>query len=171
MTLCQSTAPGAPRPDPARWEDVHVARAFDYFSHPDRASSQRQYAQQHGIPRSTLGRWLRQPDPEGVEPELVAFLRSPCGLALLRRLVLALFLVFLFKGACGLRLLGLFLRLTQLDRFIAPSTGALHELACALQADLLAYADEERPRLAAGMAPRDIALAPDENFHAGSPCL
>jgi hypothetical protein len=148
-----------------------MAQVFDRFNDPDPPASQRQFARQHDIPRSTLGYWLRHPDPDGADPDLAAFLRGAAGEAFLRRLVLALFLVFNFRGACGLRLLGLFLRLTGLDRFVAPSHGALHELAGALQADLAAFADEERPRLARGMAPRDIAVVADEHFHGDDPCL
>jgi Family of unknown function (DUF6399) len=171
MPASQSTDTTAPRTDPFRWDHDRIARVFDHFGDPDQPTSQRQFAQGHDIPRSTLGYWLRQADPEGLPPDLVAFLRSTAGLAFLRRVVLALFLVFLFRGACGLRLLGLFLRLTQLDRFVASSHGALHDLAGAIQADLAAFADEERARLAADMAPKDIALVADEHFHADSPCL
>jgi hypothetical protein len=171
MTLTQSTDTAAPRPEPFRWSHEHIARACDRFREPQPPPSQRQFAQQQGIPRATLGAWLRRPDPQGLPPELVAFLRSPVGLPFLRRLVLALFVVFLFQGACGLRLLGLFLRLTQLDRFVASSHGALHDLAQSLQADLGVFADEERARLAQSMTPTDIALVADENFHAGTPCL
>jgi hypothetical protein len=171
MTPSHSTAQAAPRTDPFRWEHAFTAAAFDHFDDPDHPTSQRRYAQQQGIPRSTLGSWLRQPDPDGLDPDLVAFFRSSCGLAFLRRLVLALFVAFLWRGACGLRLLSLFLRLTQLDRFVAPSTGALHELRQAIQADLGVFALQERPRLAEGMEPRHIALVGDENFHGRHICL
>jgi hypothetical protein len=136
MTLSHCTDSTTPRTDPCHWEQLVAAAAVDHFHDPDHATSQRQYAQQHDIPRSTLGHWLRQPDPEGVDPDTAAFFRSSSGVALLRRLVLALFTVFLFRGACGLRLLSLFLRLTQLDRFVASSTGALHELSRTIAADL-----------------------------------
>jgi hypothetical protein len=171
MTPPQSTAPTDHRPDPWRWDRQRVAQACDDFRQPDRPASQRQYARDHGLPRATLGSWLRQPDPDGLDPALVAFLRSAAGLAFLRRLVLALFVVFLFRGGCGLRLLGTFLHLCQLDRFVASSYGALHSLGQRLEADLGAFADEERPRLAQGMTPRAIAACADENFHSTQPCL
>jgi len=171
MTLSHCTDSTTPRTDPCHCEQIVAAAAVDHFHDPDHATSQRQYAQQHGIPRSTLGHWLRQPDPEGVDPDTAAFFRSSSGVAWLRRLVLALFAVFLFRGACGLRLLSLLLRLTHLDRFVASSTGALHELSRTIAADLSLFADEERPRLAEGMKHRHIALVPDENFHGPHVCL
>jgi hypothetical protein len=171
MTPFHTIETTQPRTESFRWEQNFVATTFDQFNDPDRPSSQRQYAEQHGIPRSTLGYWLRQADPAGLDPDLVAFFRSRCGLAFLRRLVLALFVAFLFRGACGLRLLSLFLRLTQLDRFVASSTGALHQLSLTIQDDLATFAEEERPRLAEGMKHRHIALVPDENFHGPHICL
>jgi hypothetical protein len=171
MTPPHPTPAADPRQEPGRWDHDQMARAFDHFSSPDCETPQRQYAQQHGIPRSTLGAWLRQPPPDGVEPLLADFFRSQVGQRFLRRLILALFLVFLFRGAVGLRLLALFLQYSQLDRFVASSVGALHELSQSLQSQLLAYGQEERSRLAASMVPKDIALVPDENFHGDSPCL
>jgi hypothetical protein len=172
MLLSQATPHLDARQDPFRWEQIDTAHVYGDFSDPFHApNSQRQYAQQQGIPRSTLGYWLRQPDPAGLDPALVAFFRSAAGLAFLRRLVLALFVVFVLRGACGLRLLALFLQLTQLDRFVACSLGALHHLGQTLVADLAVFADEERPRLAEGMKHRHIALALDENFHGPQICL
>ncbi len=172
MLPSQATLPLDARQDPFRWEQIDTAGVRDDFSDPFEApQSQRQYAQQHGIPRSTLGYWLRQPDPQGVEPDLVCFLRSRCGVRFLRRLVLALFVVFVFRGACGLRLLRAFLQLTQLDRFVASSVGALHGLSRAIEADLGAFGDQERARLAEGMPHRHIALIADENFHGPHVCL
>jgi Family of unknown function (DUF6399) len=174
MTPTHPTDPVASRTDPFRWDRPTRAQAHDHFQHPDH-SSQRAYAREHGLPRSTLGAWLRDdrpddPDPD-LEPEVRAFFRSAAGQRFLRRLVLALFVVFLFGAACGLRRLALFLRRTALDRFVAPSSGALHELGQAIQADLGRFADEERPRLAEGMKHRHIALVPDENFHGEHLCL
>jgi hypothetical protein len=180
MTPTQPTSPSPARTDPFRWDPLDAAQACDHFRDPDHPS-QRQYAQQHGIPRSTLGYWLRQADDQpddqpdadnaALAPEARAFFRSAAGELFLRRLVLALFLVFLFGGACGLRCLALFLRRTGLDHFVAPSLGALHALGQTIQAELGTFADEERPRLAAGMEHRHIAVIPDENFHGNHICL
>lgn len=135
--------------------------------------SQRQYAQQHDLPRSTLGHWLRRHRtiPDGVDPDLAAFLRSPCGEAFLRQLVLALFLVFHFRSSTGLRSLGLFLQLAGLDAFVASSYGALHALADHLEQDLVTFANDERARLAAAMPQRTIVACLDENFHRHQPYL
>jgi hypothetical protein len=123
------------------------------------------------LPRSTLGYWLHRPQHLGLEPELVAFLDSPTGYRFLRRLVAALHLVFHLAGDAGLRPLSRFLELTQLDRFVAPSFGAQQALAVRLQDTLIAYADEQKQRLSAGMPARKISACLDENFHGSQPCL
>jgi Family of unknown function (DUF6399) len=172
MTPPHSTDQAVPNTDPCRWDQSITAHAYDHFSHPDHGS-QRQYAREHGSARATLGDWLRDDrfDNSGLEPEVIAFFRSAAGLRFLRKLVLALFLVFVFGAACGLRRLSLFLRWTRLDCFVAASSGALHELGHTIQTDLAVFADEERPRLAKGMKHRHIALVPDENFHGNHVCL
>src|SRR5271170_992179 len=147
MTPPQATPHSDARQGPSRWQRKVTAQAFADFSDPfDAPFSQRQYAQQPAIPRSTLGDWLR-------------------------RDALALFLVFHFRSLSGLRALGSFLELTGLDHFVAPSYGALHELALRLEKDLVAFDRQERSRLAGGMTPRSIALCLDENFHRVQPYL
>jgi hypothetical protein len=89
----------------------------------------------------------------------------------LRRILTAALVVFQQRGACGIRLVGEFLSLTQLDRFVARSRGALQPLAAHLESDLVAFRDVEQPALAGQMKPRTITLIADEHFHSGKPCL
>ena len=122
MTLSRTTPSTDTRPDPVFWSRLDTATAFADFSDPlGRPCSQRDYAQQHGIPRSTLGYWLRQNFPDHLDPDLVWFFRCPTGHAFLRRLVLALLLIFHHKNACGLRQIGSFLKQVELDSFVGSS--------------------------------------------------
>ena len=170
MTPCHATASCSDRTVPSRWDHLDIADVFLHFDSPH-SSSQRQYAADHGIPRSTLGYWLRHDAPEGIDPHVAAFFRCPAGIAFCRRLVLALFLVFHFRSASGLRSLCLFLELSQLDRFVAASYTALRNLAVRIEEDLLAFEQEQRPRLAKEMLPKSIAVCLDENFHRDKPYL
>src|SRR4051812_22000541 len=166
MTPPQATAGSAARQGPCRWARIDTAQAFADFSDPFAPpASQRRYAQQHAVPRSTLGHWLRQDYPEHLDKDLVRFFRGPAGEAFLRRAVLALLLVFHHRCPCGLRQIGTFLELCQLDHFVGSSYGALYELDLRLQDDLALFAQQQRASLAAGMAQKDIVLCPDENFH------
>jgi Family of unknown function (DUF6399) len=174
MTPCHCSDPLAPGTAPFRWSRAEVANAHDHFCQDD-PQSQRQYAQHTAIPRSTLGYWLRRDeaafaDPD-LHPDLVAFLRCSAGEAFLRRVVLAALTTFCLQGACGLRLLGAFLRQTQLDRFVACSRGALHPLLAHLESDLAAFRDQHQPPLARQMRPGPITVVADEHFHGPDNCL
>ncbi len=62
MTLNHSTQTLDVRQDSFRWHANDTASAYAAFVDPlDPPSSQRQDAKDHGIPRSTLGSWLRNP--------------------------------------------------------------------------------------------------------------
>src|SRR5437660_1385428 len=101
MTPSHSTDPPGPRTDPFHWDQPTRAQAHDHFHDPGHGSP-RAYAREHGIPRATLGAWLRddRADDPDLEPDVLALFRSAAGRRFLRRLVLALDLVFLFGGAC-----------------------------------------------------------------------
>jgi hypothetical protein len=172
MTPPQTTASFDARQDPWRWSRLDTAEAFADFADPlGRPASQRRYAHEHAVPRSTLGHWLRQGFPDHLDADLVRFFRRPAGEAFLRRLVLAALLVFHHQSPCGLRQIGAFLELADLDHFVGSSYGALYALDLHLQGDLALFAQQQRAALAAGMAQRDIVLCPDENFHGPHVCL
>jgi PAS domain-containing protein len=181
MTLCYSidttdsrTESFDPRPDCSRWDRAEAGRAFDHFQEPN-PCSQRQYAKEHDIPRSTLGDWLREEFPQHLDPEMVCFFRGSAGYAFLRRLVLALLVVFHHRNAVGLRQIGDFLELVELDHFVGASYGALYSLDTRLQDNLILFGKEERQTLAAAMKAsgtvKDIGLCCDENFHGPHICL
>ena len=177
MPPTQDSPSPAPRQAPSRHTRQQVAQATADWSDPDRpAPCQRDFARQHGIPRSTLQGWLDRQralaDQGDLDPDTLAFLHSPPGEALLRRLVLACHLVFHQHGDCGLRPLARWLSLTGLGRFVGASYGSTQATALALEALLGQFADQERRRLAAQMAPKQIAVVADEHFHDPSgPCL
>jgi hypothetical protein len=169
MPVNQATAVELPRQDPFRWSRAEVATALDDFSDPEHPS-ERHYAQQHGIPQATFNYWMRHHRPVADDP-LDVFFRSPCGEAVLRRIVLAALTTFGLQGACGIRLVGTFLERAGLDRFVATSRGALHPLVTQLELGLVAFRDAEQPSLAQQMKPKTITVVPDEHFHCGKPCL
>ena len=157
------------RPDPSRWPRADIATTLDNFSNSDRPS-QRQFAQQQGIPHATFNYWIRHYSPAQDDP-VAAFFFSPAGESVLRHIVLAAFATFQLRGACGIRFIGDFLELSRLNRFVASSRGALHPLAAHIESDLVAFRDCEQPDLAQQMEAKTITLVPDEHFHSGKPCL
>jgi len=129
------------------------------------STSQRQLAEHIEVPRSTLQHWLTRQDTIDASPAVVAFFESPDGVAFLHRLVLAAHFVMTLLGPCGIRLVGVFLELTGLDRFVAASYGPQQHVSVAMEEAVVAFGQEERPRLAEGMAPQKITVCQDETFH------
>ena len=132
--------------------------------------SQRQQVDCMTVPRSTLRDWQQRQAPIDVDPAWVAFFTSPAGEAFLHRAVVALHLVLELVGAGGIRRASLFLELTLLDRFVAPSYGAQHGVAMALEEAVVTFGQEEGDRLGATMPARQLAVCEDETFHP-EPCL
>jgi len=86
----------------------------------------------------------------------VAFFHSAPGLAFLHRLVLGIPLGCTEVGACGIRLVCLLVKLTGLDRFVAASYGAQHQVNRQVEEAIVAYRQEESARLAKAMPAKAI---------------
>jgi hypothetical protein len=169
MPDTQPTGAAPSRQETFRWTRAEIASTLDHFADHD-PGSQRETAQRFGIPHATFNYWMRHYRP--ADADLVdAFFRSAAGELVLRRILTAALVVFQQRGACGIRLVGEFLGLTQLDRFVARSRGALAPLAAHLESDLVAFRDEAQPGLAQQMKPKAITVVADEHFHSGKPCL
>jgi Family of unknown function (DUF6399) len=165
----QPTAADAASQDPFRWPHADILEALDNFDNPD-SPSQRAYAQQQGIPHATFNYWMRRYSAAENDP-VDSFFASGSGALVLRHILTAAPITFVQRGACGIRLIGDFLQLAKLDRYVATSRGALQPLAAHLESDLVAFRDAEQPLLAQQMKPRAITLVPDEHFHSDKPCL
>jgi transposase len=129
--------------------------------------SQRQAAQVLAVPRSTLQAWRAYQESLDACPAVGAFLHSVPGLAFLHRLVLALHVVFVEVGACGIRLVCLMLELTGLNRFVGASFGTQQQVNRHVEEAMVTYQREETARLAEQMPPKDITVTQDETFTGG----
>ena len=129
--------------------------------------SQRQAAKMLDVPRSTLQAWRLYQDRLDACPAVVAFFHSVPGLAFLHRLVMALHVVCVEIGACGIRLVCLVLELTGLNRFVGASYGTQQRVNRGVEEAIVAYRREESTRLAHAMPPKDITLTQDETFTGG----
>lgn len=149
-----------------RWDRPRVtAEVCAFEAAPQRAISQRQFAKEHGLPRSTLQYWLSRKATIDADPALVAFFEGPVGLAFMHRLVVAAHLVFTQVGPCGIRLVCQFLELSALARFVAASYGAQQQVSQAMQTEISAFGAQEQLRLARTMAPKKITVCEDETYH------
>jgi len=151
-----------------RWDRTRRAALFDqYRDLQAQGLSLRQAAKALDVPRSTLQAWRAYQESLDEHPAVVAFFQSSPGLAFLHRLVLGIHLVCTEVGACGIRLVCLLLQLTGLDRFVAASYGAQHQVNRQVEEAIVAYRREESARLAKDMPAQAITLAKDETFTGG----
>jgi hypothetical protein len=151
-----------------RWERLERAeQCARYGELTAQGMSQRQAAQMLDVPRSTLQAWRTYQENLDEHPAVVAFFHSVPGLAFLHRLILALHVVFIEVGACGIRLVCLLLKLTGLDRFVGASYGTQQQVNRRVEEAIVAYRQEESQRLAPEMPARDITLTQDETFTGG----
>ena len=153
---------------PPRWNRFEQAERFErYLALHAQGVSQRQAAKQLQVPRTTLQAWRRWHDTLDICPHVAQFFQNGPGLAFLHRLVLALHLVCVEVGACGIRLVCLFLKLTGLDRFVAASYGAQQQVNRQVEDTIVSYRQAETARLAKEMPRKDITLTQDETFTGG----
>ena len=89
MPVEESSTAG-PDGNPARWDSACAAVHMYEFDAAQKAGcTQRAFAEERGIPPTTLQDWLRLKGAIAAAPELVAFFESPTGVAFLKRMVLA----------------------------------------------------------------------------------
>jgi hypothetical protein len=132
-----------------------------------RGLSQRQAANSLDVPRTTLQAWRAWQDRLDACPQVVAFFESVPGLAFLHRLVLALQVVCVEVGACGIRLVCLLLQSTGLDRCVGASSGTQQQVNPHVEEAIVAYRQEESARLSHEMPRKDITMTPDATFTGG----
>jgi Family of unknown function (DUF6399) len=81
--------------------------------------------------------------------------------------VIGFHLVCVEVGACGIRLVCLFLHLTGLDRFVAASYGAQQQVNVQIEQTVVTYRHDETARLAQDMPRKDLTVPQDETFTGG----
>jgi hypothetical protein len=151
-----------------RWDRFERADLLEhYLALQAHGVSQRQAAKQLQVPRTTLHAWQTWHDTLDICPHGATFLQSGPGLACVHRLVLAFHVVCVDVGACGMRLVCLFLNLTGLDRFVATSYGAQQQVNRHVEAAMVASRHTETARLATAMPHNAITLTQDETFPGG----
>jgi hypothetical protein len=132
-----------------RWNRLRRTELLDqYHDLQAQGFSQRQATQALDVPRSTLQAWRTWQDRLEACPQVVAFFESVPGLTYLHRLVMALHAVFVEIGACGIRLVCLFLEMTGLNRFVGASFGTQQQSNLGVEEAMVADTGQETGRLA-----------------------
>src|SRR5215475_4850185 len=153
---------------PARWDRLERADLFEqYRALRTQGRSERQAAKELKVPRTTLQAWRIWHDSLDICSHVAEFFQSGPGLAFLHRLVIACHLVCVEVGACGIRLVCLFLHLTGLDRFVAASYGAQQHTNRQIEEAMVVYHQDETARLAKDMPHTDLTVTQDDTFTGG----
>ena len=151
-----------------RWDQFERADLFEQYRELRiQGLSEREVAKKLNVPRTTLQAWRVWHDSLDICPHVAEFFQSGPGLAFLHRLVIAFHMVCVEVGACGIRLVCLFLHLTGLDRFVAASYGAQQQVNIQIEQAIVDYDQTETPRLAKDMPPKDLSVTQDETFTGG----
>jgi hypothetical protein len=152
----------------ARWDRLERADLFEHYrALRTQGLSERQAAKELKVPRTTLQAWRIWHDSLDLCSQVAEFFQSGPGLAFLHRLVIACHLIYVEVGACGIRLVCLFLHLTGLDRFVAASYGAQQQVNVHIEQAMVAYGHDETARLAKDMPHKDLTVTQDETFTGG----
>ena len=151
-----------------RWARIERADLLARYSElHTQGVSQRQAAKTLNVPRSTRQAWRAYQENLDECPTVVAFFQSVPGLAFLHRFVIARHVVCVEMGACGMRLVCLLLKLTGLARFVGASYGTQQQGNRHVAEAMVAYGQEESPRLAREMPPKEMTMPLDETFTGG----
>src|SRR5215510_6960341 len=151
-----------------RWDRFERADLFEQYQElRTQGISERQAAKALKVPRTTLQAWRVWHNTLDICPHVADFFQSGPGLAFLHRIVIAFHLVCVEVGACGIRLVCLFLNLTGLDRFVAASYGAQRQVNLHVEQAMVAYGQDETAHLAQGMPHKDLTVTQDETFTGG----
>jgi hypothetical protein len=151
-----------------RWDRFERADLLEQYRElRTKGLSERQAAKELKVPRTTLQAWRLWHDTLDICPHVAAFFQNGPGLAFFHRLVMACHLVYVEVGACGIRLVCLFLHLTGLNRFVAASYGAQQQVNVQVEHAMVTYGHEETVRLAQDMPHKDLTVTQDETFTGG----
>lgn len=142
----------------------------DFDSARQRGLSQRDAAKEVGAPRTTLLHWGNRRKELPLSKSVAAFLETPAGQELARRIVLAATFVLTLRGPDGVRLVCEFLELCGLAGVVGTSFGTVQKLTLQMQEHVTAFGDEQRALLGQRMPKKAVTICADETFHP-KPCL
>lgn len=127
--------------------------------------SQREYAENNGIPKSTFQEWNCIKDSFNAPREVVEFLMSPVGLVFLRRVMTAAMLVITQLSAGSIRNVCTFVMLAGLGEFVAHCYGTVQKAVKQMEEQIVTFGQLEFERLGKLMRPKKITILEDETFH------
>ena len=148
-----------------RWKRDDVASIVVDFELAKQKQSQRQFAKEQGVSRTTLQHWLARKQSLDASPIFIWFFESPEGTAFLHRLVTAAHFEFTKHGIASIRNVNNFLDLCGLSPYIASSYSTQRRVSNDMDRAIIKFEESERQRLSQNMPAKKISLCEDETFH------
>ena len=148
-----------------QWERDDVASKIIDFEQARHKQSQRQFAIEQEVSRSTLQHWLARKESIDASPGLIEFLESPVGTAFIHRIVTAAHFTFTKDGVASIHNVSNFLKLSGLSPFVASSYSSQQRVSNKMDDTIIEFEEFVRPQLSQNMPAKKISLAEDETFH------
>jgi len=147
------------------WNRNEVACKIIDFNKAKQEQSQRKFAGQHGVARTTLQAWLSRKESLDSCAELIDFFESPVGNAFIHRMLVAAHYEFGKKGTASIRNISNFIKLIGLDPFIASSYTTQNRVSNEMDGKIIKFGAIEGGKLLLYMPKKKITLTEDETFH------
>ena len=147
------------------WNRDEVACKIVDFNEAKLKHSQREFAKENNIPRTTLQAWLGRKDSLDSCSELADFFESPIGTAFLHRMIVGAHYEFCKKGTASIHNVGNYLKLLGLDPFVTSSYTTQNRVSNKMDRMIVEFGDIESEEMSRHMPPKKISLAEDETFH------
>ncbi len=159
------TTVAVPSESRKRWDRVEAAGLLaELESARDQRVSEREFAEEHGVARSTLRSWSERKAGLDGDPALVEFFESPSGLAFIHLIVTLLHLIFCQLGPCGVDRVCQFLKLSGLAAFVGSSHGSQQQVSVEIRREIVEFERDQHAKLSPGMRERPIVIAADETW-------
>jgi hypothetical protein len=141
-----------------------VSKVID-FEQSEQTQSQRQWARENSVPRTTLQYWISRKKAIDASPTFITFFESPDGAAFLHRMMTALHFIFTKLGVASIRNVSKFLELCGVSRFVASSYSTQCRISNKMDEKIIEFGQQEKEDLAPKMPAKKISLCEDETFH------
>lgn len=148
-----------------QWKRDEVATKIIAFESIMDKQSQRQFAKEQGVARTSLQHWLARKDSIDESPVVRDFFESPDGNAFLHRLVTAAHFEFTKNGAASIHNVSNFLDMCGLSPFIATSYSTHRRVSNKIDDVMIDFGQTEQKLLSESMPAKKISLCEDETFH------
>jgi transcriptional regulator with XRE-family HTH domain len=147
------------------WKRDDVVSKIVDFEKSKKKQSQRQFANEQGVSRTTLQYWLSRKASIDASPALIEFLESPIGLAFLHRIIVAAHYIFTKDGIASIHNVSKFISLSGLSPFVASSYSTQQRVSNKMDDAIIEFEEFVKPGLVKNMPSKKISLAEDETFH------